>query len=267
MNLLPDVGILGLAAALLILVAATRVVAGRLQANLAAWAGEALVGIALMTAILLAFDHALELRVFSFAAAALAGVYWAALVEHRPLGRLNLALSAVGAAALVGTLSGLALNPQWWHAPLALVTLLALGVGWQVAAAVRGHAAVKATAAQETGLPAGPPPPEAVQGKAAARARAGAKPSSPPSAPAKVVVICPSCGLMGQVAAVGPAMLKCPRCGQPVARPASKPVSPTVPAKGEPKEPKPRKRASPKRASSGWSSAKKPKRPAAKRVG
>ncbi|MEA3143205.1 MAG: hypothetical protein QOG31_529 [Thermoplasmata archaeon] len=212
-----DAGVLNLAAGLLALVAVTRVASANVPVNLAPFAGDALLGLALAGTALLALGFSLELAVLYVGAAILAGLYWTGVARHRPkLSGAGLALSALGAAFAVLLVLGAARLYQWWFAPLGLLLAMAGGVAAQGIGWLLGRPQpVAAAAAPAPAAPAAAKPAPPV-------ASAAAPATAPPLAPAqKVSITCPSCGLIGQVAAQGSPTLKCPRCSALVPRRAT----------------------------------------------
>jgi hypothetical protein len=213
-----DAGVLNLAAGLLALVAVTRVASANAPVNLAPFAGDALLGLALAGTALLALGFSLELAVLYVGAAILAGLYWTGVAGHRPkLSGAGLALSALGAAFAVLLVLAAARLYQWWFAPLGLLLAMAGGVAMQGIGWLLGRPQPVAAAAP---APAGPA--AAKPAPAPTIASPAAPATAPPPAPAqKVSITCPSCGLTGQVAAQGPPTLKCPRCSALVPRRAT----------------------------------------------
>jgi hypothetical protein len=206
---------LDLAAGLLALAVVTRLATAQSRLNLAAFAADALVGLVLAAILLLALGVTLELEVLYAGAAALAGAFWTGVAETRPRLRAGgLAASALAASAAVAAIVLAARAYQWWFALAGLLAAMGVGLTWQAMATLLR--APPPTAAR--GPPVSPRAPVAPAQPAEPRL-----PSAPPAASAKATVICPSCGLTGQVAAVGPPTLRCPRCGASVRRPGGSP--------------------------------------------
>ncbi|MCA1810841.1 MAG: hypothetical protein LC623_02385 [Halobacteriales archaeon] len=221
-----DPNVLSLAASLLGIVAVVRLVSAGVPFSLAAFAGDALVGLAIVSALLLATGVALELPVLYVGAAMFAGLYWTGMVEKRPrLRTAGLVVSGGGAALAVVAVLFLARVYAWWFAPLALLLAMGLGlavqgIGWLLA---RPSPAATPAASAAPASPARSLPPQPT-----------------PSVAAKVTITCPACGLRGQVAARGPPTLKCPRCGSPVQRPTinASPPPGGAPAQSTPPPPR-----------------------------
>lgn len=226
---------LNLAGGLLVVLVVARMAATRSRVNLAPLAGDALLGLALAATLLLTLGATPEMGFLYIGASALAGTYWAALAEPRPrLSARGLALSALGAAGVVGALVFLALADPDWLASTALLLAIA---GSLLVVALAPVLRPQPTPAFTPPLAQAPPKPAAAN---AARLQLAVPAPAPGGPRDKVTITCPACGLRGQVAAQGPPTLKCPRCGNPVQRPTlnASPPPGGAPAQSTPPPPR-----------------------------